>query len=102
MTKNLNVPETVEQQETNRVVNEINGELTVEKKNTDAQTALSSMLNQTFMERYLEDIRVNDILDQNNLLLLSAISALAKESVWGKTWKRYSNRMYYYKMKRII
>lgn len=102
MTKNLNVPETVEQPQTNRIVNEINGELTVEKKNTDAQTALASIMNQTFMERYLEDIRVNDILDQNNLLLLAAISALAKESVWGKTWKRYSNRMYYYKMKRII
>lgn len=102
MVRNLNVPEKIEQEDTNRVVNEINGELAVEKVNTDAQTALASVISQTFMSRYASDMSISDILDQNNLLLLAAVGALLKESVWAKTWKRYRNRQYNYKMKRLF
>ena len=100
---NLNIFRGMSRKQTNRVVNEINRHLEQEKLYTKAQTALAVAYTNDIARKFNNTSSVMNVLTQNNLLLMAAISQLRSLDMWVRTknvW--YANgRLYSYKMKRF-
>lgn len=100
---NLHIFKNMKRGQTNRVVNEINRQLIQEKLYTNAQTALAVAYTNEVAKNFNGTSSVMNVLTQNNLLLMAAISQLMSLDIWVKTYEHWSSdgRRKFYKMKRL-